>query len=155
MKTAGKTRVLFVCIHNSARSQMAEALLNHTAGDRFEAESAGLEPGKLNPVVVEAMREIGFDISDHATKSVTSMLARGRHFDYIVTVCDEADAERCPIFPVSAQRLHWPFADPSSFGGAFEQKLAATPQVRDDIRACIENWAGRSRSSTAEGRATV
>lgn len=150
-----KTRVLFVCIHNSARSQMAEVLLNHVAGDRFEAESAGIEPGALNPVVVEAMREIGLDISDNATKSVAAMIQRGPHFDYVVTVCDETSAERCPVFPGRAQRLHWPFADPSSFRGTFDQKLAATRQVRDDIRAWVVSWVARRGSSNTGVRATV
>ena len=135
-----KQRVLFVCIHNSARSQMAEAFLNQFSGDRFTAESAGLEPGRLNPVVVEAMREAGIDISGQPTKSVDAMLARGTPFDYVVTVCDEASAERCPAFPGGAKRLHWPFADPSSFTGTPEEKLAGTRQVRDAIRSRIENW---------------
>ena len=135
-----KQKVLFVCIHNSARSQMAEAFLNHLGGDRYAAESAGLEPGKLNPVVVEAMREAGIDISGHPTKSVASMIERGPYFDYIVTVCDETSAERCPAFPGPGQRLHWPFPDPSSVTGTPEEKLAGTRQVRDEIRAKVESW---------------
>ena len=135
-----KQKVLFVCIHNSARSQMAEAFLNGLGGDRFEAESAGLEPGKLNPVVVAAMREVGIDLSGRPTKSVDAMIARGPYFDYVVTVCDEASAERCPAFPGPGQRLHWPFPDPSSFAGTPDEKLAGTRQVRDAIRAEIESW---------------
>ena len=135
-----KQKVLFVCIHNSARSQMAEAFLNQLGGDGFEAESAGLEPGKLNPVVVEAMREVGIDISAQPTKSVGSMIARGPHFDYVVTVCDEASAERCPAFPGSGQRLHWPFPDPSGFTGSPEEKLVGTRKVRDTIRAKVVSW---------------
>ena len=135
-----KQRVLFVCIHNSARSQMAEAFLNRLGGDRFLAESAGLEPGRLNPVVVAAMREAGIDISGQPTKSVDAMLARGTPFDHVVTVCDETSAERCPFFPGGAKRLHWPFADPSSFTGTPEEKLAGTRQVRDAIRRQIEDW---------------
>src|SRR5580692_12025843 len=93
-----KKKVLFVCIHNSARSQMAEAFLNHVCGEEFEAHSAGLEPGRLNPIVVEAMGEIGIDISANQTKSVSEMLKSGRKFDFVITVCDEASAERCPVF---------------------------------------------------------
>ena len=133
-------RVLFVCIHNSARSQMAEAFLNQLGGGRYAAESAGLEPGRLNPVVVEAMREVGVDLAGCATKSVASMIERGTPFDHVITVCDEASAERCPLFPGGGQRLHWPFADPSSFGGAPEERLAATRQVRDAIRAKVAAW---------------
>src|ERR1041384_7386349 len=94
-----KKNVLFVCIHNSARSQMAEAFLKQTCPDEFEAHSAGLEPGTLNPIVVEAMREIGIDISGNQTKAVFDMVRSGQSFAYVITVCDEASAERCPIFP--------------------------------------------------------
>ena len=132
--------VLFVCIHNSARSQMAEAFLNEMAGDRFVAESAGMEPGKLNHVVVAAMLETGLDLSRNPTKSVASMVERGPFFEYVITVCDETSAERCPHFPGAAQRLHWPFADPSSFTGAPEEKLAGTRKVRDEIKARLESW---------------
>ena len=135
-----KQKVLFVCIHNSARSQMAEAFLNRSGGGRFEAESAGLEPGKLNPVVVEAMGEVGIDLAGRPTKSVASMIERGPYFDYVVTVCDETSAERCPVFPGSGRRLHWPFADPSGFTGTPEEKLAGTRQVRDAIRERIAAW---------------
>jgi arsenate reductase len=139
-----KKNVLFVCIHNSARSQMAEAFLNQLAAHEFKAESAGLEPGKLNPVVVEAMREAGIDISKHPTKSVASMIERGPYFDYVVTVCDETSAERCPVFPGATTRLHWPFADPSSFIGTPEERLAATRLVRDEIRSRIERWSAEA-----------
>ena len=139
-----KQKVLFVCIHNSARSQMAEAFLNGIGGDRFEAESAGLEPGKLNPVVVEAMREVGIDIAGQPTKSVASMIARGPHFDFVVTVCDETSAERCPVFPGQGKRLHWPFPDPSGFTGTPEEKLAGTRQVRDAIQAKVIAWCAGS-----------
>src|SRR3974377_1305833 len=94
-----KKKVLFVCIHNSARSQMAEAFLNQICRETFEAQSAGLEPGKLNPVVVEAMKEVGIDISANRTKEVFDMVKGGKTFSYVITVCDEASAERCPIFP--------------------------------------------------------
>jgi arsenate reductase len=137
-----KKKVLFVCIHNSARSQMAEAFLNRICGGEFEAHSAGLEPGRLNPVVVEVMREIGIDISGNKTKAVTDMLKSGATFDQVVTVCDETNAERCPVFPGAGKRTHWSFADPSSFQGASEEKLAGTRAVRDAIEAKIKAWCG-------------
>jgi arsenate reductase (thioredoxin) len=135
-----KKNVLFICIHNSARSQMAEAFLKEMCGAEFAAHSAGLEPGRLNPVVVEAMREIGIDISGNQTKTVTDMINSGKTFAYAITVCDETSAERCPIFPGVTQRLHWGFPDPSAFQGAPEQKLARTREVRDAIRRKIEQW---------------
>ncbi len=136
-----KSRVLFVCIHNSARSQMAEAWLNTLYGDRFEAMSAGLEPGTLNPYAVRAMLEAGVDISSAATKSVFDLLQAGRRFDYVVTVCDPEAAERCPVFPGEGSRLHWPFPDPSRAQGSDAEKLAQTRTVRDAIRRQIEEWA--------------
>ncbi len=135
-----KPNVLFVCIHNSARSQMAEAFLNLISGGRFQALSAGLEPGRLNPVVVEAMREVGIDISGNPTKSVADMIQSGRVFEWVVTVCDEASAERCPVFPGGARRLHWGFPDPSSFQGTPEEKLARTREVRDVIQSKVKAW---------------
>jgi arsenate reductase len=133
-------KVLFVCIHNSARSQMAEALLNDLCPAEFEAQSAGLEPGKLNPVVVEAMREIGVDISQNQTKSVSDMIRSGQLFSYVITVCDETAAERCPIFPGVTTRLHWGFPDPSALQGSHEEKLAGTRRIRDLIRARVARW---------------
>jgi arsenate reductase len=135
-----KRKVLFICIHNSARSQMAEAFLNQICGETFEAYNAGLEPGKLNPTVVEAMQEIGIDISGRPTKAVFDMFKSGKMFAYVITVCDEASAERCPIFPGVTKRLHWSFPDPSSVQGTREEKLAKTREVRDAIKAKIENW---------------
>ena len=135
-----KKKVLFVCIHNSARSQMAEAFLNDLCPDNFNAQSAGIEPGKLNPVVVQAMQEAGVDISRNKTKAVADFIQRGEPFDYVVTVCDETSAERCPVFPAKTKRLHWGFPDPSSFAGTPEEKLARTREVRDTIRARINAW---------------
>jgi arsenate reductase (thioredoxin) len=135
-----KKRVLFVCIHNSARSQMAEAFLNRICGDTFEAHSAGIEPGRLNPVVVEAMREIGIDISGNQTKSVNDYLKAGKLFAYVITVCDETSAERCPIFPGVTTRLHWGFPDPSAIQGTHEEKLARTREIRNSIKAKVEAW---------------
>lgn len=135
-----KEKVLFVCIHNSARSQMAEELLRKLAGDRFEVESAGIEPGKLNPVVVEALKEAGMDISGKKTQAVSDLLKEGRRYRYVVTVCDETSAERCPVFPGSAQRLHWGFPDPSRFTGTWEEKLEKTREIRDQIQQRINEW---------------
>ncbi|HEX3717948.1 MAG TPA: arsenate reductase ArsC [Verrucomicrobiae bacterium] len=135
-----KKKILFVCIHNSARSQMAEAFVNQICGSEFEASSAGIEPGSLNPLVVEAMLEIGIEISGNQTKSVSSMIESGRVFDFVITVCDETSAERCPVFPGGTKRLHWGFPDPSGFQGSAEEKMARTRMVRDAIKARIEVW---------------
>jgi arsenate reductase len=135
-----KTRVLFVCVHNSARSQMAEAFLNYLAGDRFEAQSAGLEPGKLNQDVVAVMKEIGFDISQNRTKSVFDLYKQGVLFDYAITVCDQASAEKCPIFPGITKRLHWGFPDPSSVEGTDAERLESVRGIRDQIRERIGQW---------------
>ena len=135
-----KSKVLFVCIHNSARSQMAEAFLNDLCGDEFEAHSAGLEPGTLNPTVVEVMREIGLDLSGNKTKSVFDIFKTGQLFAYVVTVCDETSAERCPIFPGVTNRLHWSFPDPSRCTGTGEERLEQVRAIRDSIRAKIEAW---------------
>ncbi|MBF0331598.1 MAG: arsenate reductase ArsC [Candidatus Omnitrophica bacterium] len=135
-----KQKVLFVCIHNSARSQMAEELLRKLAGDRFEVESAGIEPGKLNPVVVEVLKEIGIDIAGKKTQALMDLLKQGKLYSYVITVCDETSAERCPIFPGVAQRLHWGFTDPSKFEGTWEDKLAQTRVVRGQIEQKIKDW---------------
>jgi arsenate reductase len=133
-------RLLFVCIHNSARSQMAEAFANRAGRDAVAAMSAGLEAGMLNPLVVESMREIGVDISGHATRSVRDLLRAGERFDYVITVCDESRAEECPVFPGTAQRLHWNFPDPSSFTGDRNMVLAKIRVVRDAIRVAVEDF---------------
>ena len=133
-----KIKVLFMCVHNSARSQMAEAFLNQMAGEIFSAESAGLEPGTLNPFVVEAMQETGIDISDKQTRSAFDLFRQGRMFQFVITVCDAANAERCPIFPGVTKRISWSFEDPSSFKGTHEEILAQTRLVRDKIKSAIE-----------------
>jgi arsenate reductase len=136
----GKKKILFVCVHNSARSQMAEALLNSLAGDRFEAESAGLEPGSLNPLAVEVMKEIGIDISRNTAKGVFDFIRQGKLFHYVITVCDETSGGRCPVFPGYAKRLHWNFPDPSTVEGTPKEKLKKTGEIRDQIKAKIEAW---------------
>lgn len=142
-----KTKVLFVCVHNSARSQMAEVFLNTLGGENFEAFSAGLEPGTLNPVVVEVMKEIGIDISHNETKSVFDVFKSGQMFGYVITVCDETAAERCPIFPGVAKRIHWSFPDPSAIEGAKEHRLQETRRIRDLIRAKVEEWCAANQPS--------
>ena len=138
------TRILFLCVHNSARSQMAEAFLKKVGRGRFEAESAGLEPGRLNPYVVRAMTEVGIDISGNPTKSIFDLAAAGKTYDVVVTVCSKEAAERCPIFPGLAERHHWPFADPSAFAGSDEEIMAKVRVVRDEIEnAVAELVAGR------------
>lgn len=133
-------KVLFVCIHNSARSQMAEAWLNRLCPEFFAAQSAGLEPGVLNPLVVEVMGEAGIDLSAAKTKSVFDVFRSGQLFSHVITVCDEASAERCPIFPGVAQRLHWSFPDPSTLTGTHEEKLARVREIRGLIQRRIEEW---------------
>ncbi len=135
-----KERILFVCEHNSGRSQMAEALLNHVAGDRFEAESAGLEAGRLNALAVEAMDQVGIDISGKHTRDVFDLFLRGKRYDYVITVCDEAVGERCPIFPGAARKIVWSFSDPSRLEGSYDERLKQTAEIRDQIEARILDW---------------
>lgn len=135
-----KRSVLFVCVHNSARSQMAEAFLNQRCPDDFVAESAGLEPGTINPLAVTAMREVAIDLSNHNTKDAFDLFKLGRQYSYVITVCDETSAERCPVFPGGARRLHWSFPDPAAAQGTWEERLAQTRRIRDQIRAKIDAW---------------
>jgi arsenate reductase len=119
---------------------MAEAFLNQQCAEQFEASSAGIEPGKLNPLVVQAMQEIGIDISGNQTKAVFDMYKSGKNFACVITVCDETSAERCPIFPGVTTRLHWSFPDPSSLQGTRDEQLARTREIRDTIKAKVEQW---------------
>ena len=135
-----KEKVLFVCVHNSARSQMAEAFLNRACGEKFEAQSAGLEPGTLNPLVIEVMREIGLDLSANKTKSVFDVFKTGQLFAYVITVCDQASAERCPVFPGVTSRLHWSFPDPATVTGTHEERLEKIRAIRDTIQGKIDAW---------------
>jgi len=127
-------KILFVCIHNSARSQMAEAFLNHFGKGQFHAESAGIEAGTLNPNVVQVMQEVGIDICGNKTKEVFDFLKEGKQYAAVVTVCDAASAERCPIFPGKTKRIAWSFTDPSQFKGTQEEMLEQTRKVRDEIK---------------------
>ncbi len=135
-----KTKVLFICIHNSARSQMAETFLDDFGGSQFEAESAGLEPGSLNPLVVKVMAEEGYDISENSTNSVFDFAKEKRSYDVVIAVCSKEAEERCPIFPGRGTRLHWPFDDPSSFSGSEEERLEATRRVRDQIKEKVRSF---------------
>jgi len=130
--------VLFICVHNSARSQMAEAYLKKFGGDAFDVESAGLEPGKLNPYVVRALEEDGIDISSKKTQDVFELFKAGRMYRYVVTVCSKEAAERCPIFPGRAEKLYWPFPDPSTFTGSDEEILSKVRVVRDAIKDRVQ-----------------
>jgi arsenate reductase len=132
---AERSRVLFLCTHNSARSQMAEGLLRHLAGDRFEAYSAGTEATHVRPLAVRAMDEIGIDISGQESKTLNRYL--GEPFDYVITVCDEAN-EACPFFPGAKNRLHWSFEDPAQATGSEEERLGVFRTARDKIRERIE-----------------
>ncbi len=119
---------------------MAEAFLKQMAGERFDVESAGLEPGTLNPLVVEAMRLVNIDISKNKTKSVFDAYLSNRIFAYVITVCDQASAERCPIFAGITKRLAWSFPDPSKLEGTAEEKLMQTIVIRDQIKSRVEQW---------------
>ena len=119
---------------------MAEAWLNEIYGEHFEAQSAGLEPGTLNPLVVEAMSEIGIDLSGNGTQRVFDVWTNGPIFKYVITVCDETSAEKCPIFAGPARRLHWGFPDPSVLRGKHEEKMAGVRKIRDQIRTRVETW---------------
>lgn len=135
-------RVLFLCTHNSARSQMAEGFLRALAGDRFEVASAGTEATRIHPLAVRAMREVGIDISHHTSKTLDAF--RGQRFDYVITVCDTA-AQACPVFPGETARLHWSLEDPSRATGDEAARLRVFRTVRDEIRARIEDWVAATR----------
>jgi arsenate reductase len=141
-----KKKVLFICVHNSARSQMAAALLNKRCGEFFEAQSAGLEPGTLNPLAVEVLREMEIDISKNKTQAVFDVFKSGELFAYVITVCDESEAAACPIFPGVTTRLHWSFPDPSKFPGSLEEKLERTRKVRDKIDNQVRRFCAEHRS---------
>lgn len=135
-----KIRIMFVCIHNSARSQMCEAFVKHYAADYFDVHSSGIEAGSLNPLVVKAMEEIGVSMKGQYAKPVIDYIYRKEKFDYVVTVCDESSAERCPMFPGKHIRLHWSFPDPSSLSGTEEEKLAGIRIIRRKIGRQVKEW---------------
>ena len=132
-----KQRVLFLCTHNSARSQMAEGFLRSMAGDRFEVASAGTEVTRVHPLAIRAMAEAGIDLSGHASKIVDAFVKEP--WNYVITVCDAAN-EACPVFPRKSNRLHWSFEDPSQATGSDDQRLAVFQRVRDQIKRRITDW---------------
>lgn len=145
-----KPRVLFICVHNSARSQMAEEYLRRFAGDLFEVESAGLEPGSLNPYVVEVLAEDGIDISGKETRAVWDLYKAGHAYAYVITVCSREAEEKCPIFPGPVNRLSWPFPDPSAFEGTREEILDRTRQIRDKVKVTVEAFVADERAKREE-----
>jgi arsenate reductase len=130
---------------------MAEAWLNHLCGDLFEAESAGLEPGTLNPLAIEVMKELGVDISHKKTRSVFDLVKAGSLFSYVVTVCNEASAERCPVFPGITNRFTWSFPDPAAVTGTTEVKLEKVRKIRDEIKSAVERWCKRMKMNKGSG----
>lgn len=132
-----KLRVLFLCTHNSARSQLAEGFLRALAGDRFEVASAGTEARGVHPLAIRAMGEIGVDIRGHSSKPIDAFIDQS--WSYVITVCDSA-SERCPVFPAQTTRLHWGFDDPSLAIGSDEERLKTFRRIRDEIHARLREW---------------
>lgn len=142
-----KKNVLFVCVHNSARSVIAEAMFNQLCGDEYQAQSAGLSPNTkgVHPLAVAVLKEDGIDVSDYEPRFVFAVIKSGQMFTHVIAVCDGANAERCPIFPGVTERLHWGFPDPAALEGTWEEKLEAAREIRDRIKDqiaqefCIKN----------------
>lgn len=130
-------KVLFVCVHNSARSQMGETYLNDLGKGLFVAESAGIERGVLNPYVVQAMKLDGYDISQNEKNSVFDFYKEGRSYTFVIKVCDEIHGQKCPVFPHAVKQFYWNMEDPSTFDGSDEEKLLKTIEVRDKIKAKV------------------
>jgi len=143
-----KKRVLFVCVHNSARSQMAEAFLNKLGEGEFYAESAGFEPAPLNPYAIQAMKEIGYDIFGNSINIVNDYFLEGRIYHFIVKVCDQVNGQRCPLFPMTRRVIDWNLEDPSSFLGTDEEILAQVRALRDEIKAKVEGFISEYRGNT-------
>ncbi len=135
-----KIKVLFVCVHNSGRSQIAEEYLKSIGGDGFEVESAGYEPTNINPLVIKVMEEEGFDLSGKETRSAWDLFREGKFYKYVITVCDRAHEEECPLFPKPFTQLNWPCPDPESFTGNEEEKLEQTRELRDHIKNKVEQF---------------
>ena len=140
--TPSRGRVLILCTHNSARSQMAEGLLRHLAGDRFEVESAGTEATRVHPLAIRAMSELGIDLAGHTSKTLDRFLRQP--WDYVITVCDSAN-ERCPVFPGATHRIHWSFDDPSGATGSEDERLNVFRRIRDQISAQLRGWLKESQ----------
>jgi arsenate reductase len=135
-------RVLFICVRNSARSQMAAAFLRKACGAQFQVESAGLEPGIINPLAIATMHEVGIDISGNSTQSAFDVYKSGKLTAYVITVCDEASAEACPIFPGIVTRLHWSIPDPAVLTGTWQQQLEAVRPIRQMISDRVDAFCG-------------
>lgn len=147
-----KSRVLFICVHNSGRSRIAEGFLNTRCGEFFEAQSAGLEPGTVNPLAAEVMQERGIDITRKPSQAVFDVWRSGPVFTYVISVCSESDAAGCPIFPGPAKRLHWTFPDPSRVTGTEAEKLAQVRKIRDAIAEKIEEFCAQYCQPEPAGR---
>lgn len=143
-----KKDVLFICVHNSARSQMAEAYVRLLSDGKITVESAGFEPTEINPLVVEAMQEEGIDLSGKMTQSVFELFKQGSAYRFVITVCDESEGGQCPIFPGMTHRLHLPFPDPSKLTGTHEEKLAKVREIRDEIRALMRDFVEWEKAGT-------
>lgn len=135
-----RLKVLFICVHNSGRSQIAEAFLKGLAGDKLRVESAGLDPKPILPMVIEVMKEAGYDLSKNTSDSVFDFYRQGRLFDYVITVCEKETEQKCPVFAGVTQRLHWPFPDPAKLTGTHAEKLKALREIRDQIKRKVSSW---------------
>lgn len=135
-----KKKVLIICVHNSARSQMAEEFLRLLGGEKFEVESAGFEATEINPLVIEVMKEEGIDLSNKKTKNVFNLFKEGRFFGYVITVCNKVKESDCPIFPGSPKRIHWNLEDPENYVGTEEEKLVMVRELRDKIKMMVKQF---------------
>lgn len=135
-----KKKVLFICVHNSARSQMAEEYLRLLGGDQFEVESAGYRPSEINPLVVKVMMEDGVDLTNKKTQDLYDLIKQGKFFGYVITVCERAKEEECPIFPGVPMRLNWELENPENYTGTEEQKLDKVRALRDKIKELVEEF---------------
>ena len=135
-----KKTALFICVHNSARSQMAEEYLRRFGGEEWQVESAGFEPGPINPLVAEVLGEEGIDIRDKKPRDVFELFKQGRAFQYVITVCEESGERRCPVFPGVSHRLHMPFPDPARLTGSHEEKLARVRELRESIKEMVKEF---------------
>ncbi len=138
-------RVLFVCIHNSGRSQMAEAFLNELGGPEFVAESAGVDPHPVNPEVVEVMKEVGHDLSDAESDNIVDVFRQGRLYEQVIYVCERGTEQDCPVFPGVRRTLHWPYPDPAALAGDESERLEALRGIRDQIRSRVDEWLETAR----------
>lgn len=144
-------KVLFVCIHNSARSQMAEAYLNKLGGPDFKVESGGFEPTTINPLVVKVMQEEGIDLSAKGTQSVFDLFKQGRVYTHVITVCDNSQESKCPIYPGMTHRLHLPFPDPAQLTGSHQEQLEQARNIRDSVKTAVVDFIAWSRNEKPLG----